>query len=88
MSHWNYRIMKHEYVHEDNFTEVTFELVECYYDDNGIPTGWSETNPSAEGVDDLRHVLVMMESAFAKPVLTKADFHPSREAAMAFPHQP
>jgi hypothetical protein len=79
MSHWNYRIMKHEFVHEDNFIEVTFELVECYYDDNGIPNGFCETTPASESVSELRHVLVMMESAFAKPVLTKADFHPGEK---------
>lgn len=70
MSHWNYRIgvKKHKYnsISDDSvnepFEELTYGLVECYYDDDGNIKFTSERfiEPSGETKEELIENIEMM----------------------------
>ncbi len=68
MSHWNYRVFRHEYTHGG---EQYYEIHECYYDDDGNVNGWTENAicPYGDTPEELESVLKMMGEAFSKPIL-------------------
>lgn len=69
---WNYRIIRHT----DTITrEEYYELIECYYNDDGSLMGYTEY-PSPDGgtVEELQESYKMMAEAFTKPVLNPSDF--------------
>ncbi len=71
MSHWNYRVIRHEHN-----GETWMEIHEVYYDGNDVVVSYSEfpaSVSSSEGVDGLKWVLDKMKECLEKPVLTPAD---------------
>ncbi len=68
MSHWNYRVIRHE-----NDGEVWFGLHECFYNplDDKIPENWTANavEVSAESTGGIITVLGNMMQALAKPIL-------------------
>lgn len=74
MSHWNYRILAHEYK-----DEVYLEIHEVYYDDNGNPNGYSE-RPSpvcSETIKGITWTLNRMSESRKKPILYAGEKFPT-----------
>ena len=66
MSHWNYRILAKTFNEE-----VYLELYEVYYNDEGIPDGYT-ANPITVGSETLKGikwVLARMKEATKRPIL-------------------
>jgi hypothetical protein len=78
MSHWNYRVIRHDYparVHGPEESEVAFEVHEVHYDDEGKPKSYREnTSIYSDSVEGLGWILEKLKEAIAKPVLSPADF--------------
>jgi hypothetical protein len=66
---WNYRVVM---TVEDG--EKTYAIHEVFYDEKGVPEGWSADpcKPFGESPQELRDDLMHMWRAFDKPVLTEA----------------
>ena len=66
-NYWNYRIFRH--VDEGN--NEWYTIHECYYNDKGKPTGWTENpvRPFGSTVEELKNCLYMMDLALNKPIL-------------------
>ena len=69
MSHWNYRIIKHNVDGIDLYC-----IHEVYYDDNHIPTGHCSTATGGEDEETLRKTYELMAEAFDSPILKLTDF--------------
>lgn len=69
--HWNYRVVRKEYLHIDGSVEEYFGIHEVYYEDDN--SGMSATEnpiaPDGETIDELKSTLTLMLEAFNKPVL-------------------
>lgn len=49
MSHWNYRLTREAVEMPDGTTEHAYALREVYYDDEGVPNGWTKEPASFAG---------------------------------------
>ena len=70
---WNYRILAHET--EDDFY---LQIHEVYYDENGIPDGYTE-KPVNVGGDDIKEILRVidkMKDCTEKSILFAGDEFP------------
>lgn len=67
MSSWNYRVMKHANGDED----VTYEIHEAFYDDDGNLKDWTAepVSVSALSVSEITSILSMMARAVDLPIL-------------------
>ncbi len=70
MSHWNYRVIRHDEVPED----IWFGIHECYYlgdDDNLEDVSWTEDAiaPIGETPEELLETVEHMRRCLDKPVL-------------------
>ncbi len=71
MTAWNYRVIKTS-GHESN---VIYQIIEVYYDDDGVIEYWS-AKPDAAGGEDLEGLkddLLHQLEALDKPVLAEHD---------------
>lgn len=68
---WNYRILAHEH-NED----VYFIIHEVYYDENGIPNGYTENGVyvNGENIEDMRWSIEKMNECLEKPILSIKNF--------------
>lgn len=75
MGHWNHRVVKKVYKHEDGIPyegeDPYYAIAEVHYNDNGEACGCTEAEmaPTGETVEELRICLERMLSALDKPVL-------------------
>lgn len=69
-SHWNYRIVKKEYVYSDGLREYMYGLYEVYYKDKK-PVSCTKypTRVVSENIKGLRWILKKYRLALRKPVL-------------------
>lgn len=74
---WNYRILATEYKHMNGKSEIELAIHEVYYDDYGIPNGYTaEKTVSGESVKSLRWSLNKMKDALKKPILWSGERFP------------
>jgi hypothetical protein len=70
-STWNYRVFKHiEYGFEGEEIDI-YSIKEAYYNDD-VLDGWTENGMLLDGyesVEDMKASMLMMMSAFEKPVI-------------------
>lgn len=70
MSHWNYRLCKSTY-HGDGYEEVTIDIREVYYNDDG--SIWAVTENAVgivgETVDEVKSALEKMNLALGKDII-------------------
>ncbi len=72
MSDWNYRILRQE-VHFQGTIEHVFEVIEAYYNDEGVIDGWCTADAEADTAEDLKKSLGLMLAAFDEPILERSD---------------
>lgn len=67
MTHWNYRLMKHE----NDKGEIFYGVHEVYYDETGDIEGWSEESviPMGDSKDELKKTLENLMVSLEKEVL-------------------
>lgn len=72
--HWNYRVHTYETAPPD--PETVYEVIECYYDEDGQPKGWCRVEElDSDSIGGLRDVMAGILRALEEPVLTDKDFH-------------
>lgn len=84
---WNYRIGTKLFSYSKEFEGKNeklanhpdsrlFSIIEVYYDETGIPNGYTEPNPLAnwESLDDLKGTLKLVELAFTKSIIDLDNF--------------
>jgi hypothetical protein len=73
MSKYNHRILATQYKDEIDFT-----IHEVYYDDNGIPNGYTESGVpvSSDSIEGIKWVLERMTECVNKPILWSQDRFP------------
>lgn len=64
---WNYRVLRS--VEGKKVQYYSYRIIEVYYDDDGKPNGWCETDASADTLKDLRATLNLMRRALKAPML-------------------
>lgn len=75
MGYWNHRVIQRKQVifpdAPDEYTEISFGIVECYYHDNHDISGYTVNDiaPYGETVDELRESLERMLRALDRPIL-------------------
>jgi hypothetical protein len=68
---WNYRVVNTK---TQNSGEDWYCLQEVFYNDKGIPCGYSDPCTGSETMEDLRVVWKMMEMALLKAPMQEEDF--------------
>jgi len=70
MSNWNYRVLAHK------GEEVFFQIHEVYYNEEGIPNGYTEKDVGvgSESPEGLSWVLDKMKECIDKPILSADNF--------------
>lgn len=68
---WNHRILAHE--HKD---EIYLQIHEVYYNEEGIPNGYTEKGVSvgSEDIEGINWVLDKMKECADKPILSVKNF--------------
>ncbi|CAB4129392.1 hypothetical protein UFOVP118_32 [uncultured Caudovirales phage] len=66
---WNHRV-----VNLDDDDEVSLEIREVYYDQEGNPYGHCGAEVFGTDLQELDRVMTRMRQAFDQPILTKEDF--------------
>lgn len=61
---WNYRILKHE---------THYEVVECYYNDDGTISGYCSASFILDAPEELSSLIEMLKEASNKPVIELKD---------------
>lgn len=65
---WNHRVVKETYEDEDNF-----EIVEVFYDCDGLPYAYGKAVVASDKLETLSEQLSWMMDALSKPILTYPD---------------
>ena len=68
---WNYRVVNTK---TQNNGEDWYCLQEVFYDDKGVPCGYSDPCTGSETVDGVREVWKMMQMALLKAPMQEEDF--------------
>ena len=68
---WNYRIVNTK---TQNNGEDWYCLQEVFYDDKGVPCGYSAPCIGSEDMESMREVWKMMQEAMELPPLQEEDF--------------
>lgn len=68
--HWNYRILKHE---------THYEVVECYYNDDGTIRGYCSASFILDAPEELSSLIEMLKEASNKPVIKLEDIEVTEE---------
>ena len=68
---WNYRIVNTK---SENNGEDWYCLQEVFYDDKGVPCGYSGACTGSEDMESMRDVWHMMAEAIELPPLQEEDF--------------
>ena len=70
---WNHRVLAHKYQEE-----VFFKIHEVFYDENGIPNGYSAEAETIHGenIKEIRWTLNKMKECLKKPILWAGDDFP------------
>lgn len=83
---WNYRIGTHVFSYKKTFVnnpelakhkdERLFSIIEVYYDENGVPDGYAEANPTKNWdlLEDLTGTLDLLLEAKTKPIIDIDNF--------------
>ena len=68
---WNHRVLAHK-----EGDEIYFQIHEVYYDEGGLPNGYTSNGVSVGGdnLDDINWVLDKMIECTSKPILLAYDF--------------
>ncbi len=72
MTHWNYRVIRHEVQMLGYAVEIDFAIHECYYEDSSdIPISWTEDAVGISGsdIDELRETVEHIKRCMDKPIL-------------------
>ena len=75
---WNHRVLASEEFHLNGEAEIIFSIHEVYYDDKGVPNGYT-ANPiriSGESMEGLKWTLEKMQECLEKPVLWEGERFP------------
>lgn len=70
--HWNYRVVRKEYLHIDGSVEEYFGIHEVYYenyDNSKMSATETPIAPEGETISELKSTLTLMLEALEKPVL-------------------
>lgn len=78
---WNHRIRK---AVNEEYGITYYDIVECYYDDDGNIIGWDEKSlaPSGNNKEELKTELEQMLGAFDRPVIDEKKELPKAEKRM------
>ena len=70
---WDHRVLAHEHK-----GELTFEIHEVFYNDDGVPNMCTENavGVASDTLPGLSHTLRLMLAALMEPILNYADFGP------------
>lgn len=68
---WNYRIVNTK---TQNNGEDWYCLQEVFYDDKGVPCGYSAPSTGSECMETLQNVWYMMQEAMELPPMQEEDF--------------
>lgn len=64
---WNYRVLRS--IEGKKVQWFAYRIIEVYYDDDGKPNGWCETDVHAMYFSELRVTLNLMRRALKAPML-------------------
>ena len=75
---WNYRTLREEYTCQSGEIDITYVIVEAYYDEeisSVVPTSYGDTSLStcSGNVEELGWTLDKMREALTRPVLVMRD---------------
>ena len=85
MSHWNYRVMRHE-VQTPSGDETYYAIHEVYYTEDGKIDGWAEDasgSPSGDTFEEMIRDLAWIIAAVTKPILDAETGNEVEPASMA-----
>jgi hypothetical protein len=68
---WNHRVLD---ASDENDGEPWLMFVECYYDKDGKPIGYSEICNGSETTKGLQTLCEHLRAACEQPILKKSDF--------------
>ena len=68
---WTYRLID---ITDENHGDYLLGLYEVFFDNDGLPMGYTEVSTVGESVHELRQVIERYALALDKPVLQKTDF--------------
>lgn len=74
MSYWNYRVIRKRHLDSNN---VSYQVHEVYYDDEGNVESWTENpvEPYGETAEALREEIRYFLQAFRRPILELKEAH-------------
>lgn len=72
MSYWNHRVIRKSH---DDFEELSYQIHEVYYEDDGSIMAWTESamQPLGETPEELREDIRFFLKAFQKPILEEQE---------------
>lgn len=70
VTHWNYRVLAHEYQDNDDQPQTDYQIAEVFYEDD-LPKSWSVALevPHGDTLLDLMSAVRALSRAWSKPIL-------------------